>query len=299
MRRLRTCFVGFAIGTLGFVAGLYVAGRPATADDVPPPRMVNKEEPVHRSLDANLWMQTSAEYRACCYQAYNLARRRLNEKLRDVPAGGWAKPPAVVLDLDETVFDNSAFMTRLARNGLTYDQKTWDDFEKSGYNDVRLVAGAKEFLDEAKRLGVRIAYISNRSQKQELRDGTLNALELLGIEVAGRDLLCAEETSDKTARRAEVEKRYTVLLYLGDNLRDFHDGDFRSTIDNSRPGKGSDDLANIRGSIEKRASAVDRCADLFGREWIIFPNPSYGEWMKVAGRGDKDKELLMGQPRSR
>ena len=164
MRRLRTCFVGIAIGTLGFVAGLYVAGRPATADDIPSPRTVNKEEPLHRSLDANLWMQTSAEYRACCYQAYYLARRRLNEKLRDVPPGGWAKPPAVVLDLDETVFDNSAFMTRIARNGLTYDQKTWDDFEKNSYNEVRLVPGAKEFLDEAKRLGVRTAYISTRSQ---------------------------------------------------------------------------------------------------------------------------------------
>ena len=54
-----------------------------------------------------------------------------------------------------------------------------------------------------------------------------------------------------------------------------------------------------RVAVESRALAVDRCADLFGREWIIFPNPSYGEWMKVAGRGDKDRELLTGQPRPR
>jgi acid phosphatase len=260
MARIRVLLVGLALVALGFAAGLYVAGQPAAAEDAPAPRNVNKESPPNRSLDANLWMQTSAEYRACCYQAYNLARRRLIEKLRDVPPGGWAKPPAVVLDLDETVLDNFAFMTRLTRNNLGYDQKTWDDFEKNGFNEVRLVPGAKAFLDEAKRLGVRIAYISNRSQKQELRDGTLNALELLGIEVAGRDLLCAEETSDKTARRTEVEKRYTVLLYLGDNLRDFHDGDFRSTVDNSRPGKETVDVAKLRGAIESRALAVDRCS---------------------------------------
>ena len=42
--------------------------------------------------------------------------------------------------------------------------------------------------------------------------------------------------SDKTARRAEVERRYTVLLYLGDNLRDFHEGDFKSIVDNTKPG---------------------------------------------------------------
>jgi acid phosphatase len=284
------------MGILAFAAGYYVAGRPAVADNLPAPRNVNLESPPNRSLDANLWMQTSAEYRACCYQAYNLARWRLIEKLRDVTPHGWAKPPAVVLDLDETVLDNSGFQTRLTRNGLAFDQKTWDDWERNGYAQVRLVPGAKAFIDEAKRLGVRVVYITNRRQKQEYRDGTLSALELLEIEIPGRDLLGAEETSDKTARRADAERRYTVLLYLGDNLRDFHEGDFRSTIDNSRPGKGSDDPAKLREAIEKRAFAVDRCIDLFGREWIILPNPAYGEWAKVAGRGEKDKDLLVGQP---
>src|SRR5215218_2026064 len=95
-----------AVGLLGFAAGLYCATtRPAAAEPIPP-RVVNLEDPPHRSLDANLWMQSSAEYRACCLQAYNLARRRLIEKLAAEPPGRWAKPPAVVLDLDETVLDN-------------------------------------------------------------------------------------------------------------------------------------------------------------------------------------------------
>jgi 5'-nucleotidase (lipoprotein e(P4) family) len=285
------------IGFSGFAAGLVVAGRPVGADEAPVPRVVTREAPPNRSLDANLWMQVSAEYRACCHQAYNLARRRLVEKLRDIPPGGWAKPPAVVLDLDETVLDNSAFQTRLARNGLAFDEKTWEDWEKTGFPHVRLVPGAKAFIDDAKRLGVRIVYITNRKQKQEFRDGTLNALELLGVEVAGRDLLGAETTSDKTERRADVEKRYTILLFIGDNLRDFHEGDFRSTIDNTRPGKGSDDPARRRDAVRQRAMAVDRCSDLFGREWIILPNPAYGEWTKVLGLGEKDKDMLMGQPR--
>jgi 5'-nucleotidase (lipoprotein e(P4) family) len=299
MSRTRVCCLCLAIGTVGFLAGNFVAGRPTNAEDLPAPRNVNLESPPHRSLDANLWMQISAEYRACCYQAYNLARRRMIEKLHDAPPHGWAKPPAVVLDLDETVLDNSRFQTRLIRNGLTFDEKTWDDWEKTGFAQVGLVPGAKGFIDEAKRLGVRLVYITNRKQKQDFRDGTLQALERLGIEIAGRDLLCAEETSDKTARRAEAESRYTVLLYIGDNLRDLHEGDFRSTLDNARPGKGSDDPAKLREAIVKRAYAVDRCADLFGREWIILPNPAYGEWAKVLGRGEKDKDLLMGQPAPR
>ena len=124
MRRARIACPCLFVGFTGFATGLIVAGRPVVAEDLPAPPAVNKEEPLNRPLDANLWMQISAEYRACCYQAYNLARRRLIERLQSPPPGGWAKPPAVVLDLDETVLDNSAFQTRLTRNGLTYDDKT-------------------------------------------------------------------------------------------------------------------------------------------------------------------------------
>ncbi len=105
--------------------------------------------------------------------------------------------------------------------------------------------------------------------------------------------MCSEHWIHRTrpAAGADVENRYTVLLYIGDNLRDFHEGDFRTM--------GADKSASpakLREAIEKRAYAVDRCADLFGREWIILPNPAYGEWAKVLGRGKQDRDLLMGQP---
>jgi 5'-nucleotidase (lipoprotein e(P4) family) len=295
-----------AIGIAGFAAGLHVAGPRTAAEELPAPRTVVLENPPNRALDANLWMQISAEYRACCYQAYNLARRRLIEKVQAPPAGGWAKQPAVVLDLDETVLDNGEFQARLIRNGLAVDGATWNDWERTGFGQVRLVPGAKAFIDEAKRLGVAVVYITNRQQRKEFRISTGNALELLGIDVPSDQLLAAEEAfgpdgkptlvTDKTIRRAEIERRFTVLLYVGDNLRDFFDGDFKSTVDNSRPALRTDDPAKLRAAIEARATAVDRCEDLFGREWIILPNPSYGEWTKVLGLGAADKDRLTGQP---
>jgi 5'-nucleotidase (lipoprotein e(P4) family) len=296
MFRARQLSAFVAVGLAGFAAGLHVHTNRTAADDAPVPRTVTHENPPNRGLDANLWMQISAEYRACCYQAYNLARWRLTDKVQHVPPGGWARPPAVVLDLDETVLDNGAFQTRLIRNGLGFDQATWDDWEKNDFARVRLVPGAREFIREAKRLGVKPVYISNRSEKKELRAGTLKALELLGIEVPGEDLLCATNTSDKTERRRSVEARYTVLLYLGDNLRDLFEGDFKSTVDNLKPGSKTTDREKLRAAIEARAAAVDRCEDLFGREWIIFPNPAYGEWGKVLNNGVADQDLLMGQP---
>ncbi len=202
MCRTKVCCLCLATGIIGLVFGLKFSDRPAVADDLPAPRKVNLESPPNRSLDANLWMQISAEYRACCYQAYNIARRRLIEKLRDEPPHGWAKPPAVVLDLDETVLDNSEFQTQLIRNGLGFDSKTWENWEKTGFNQVRLVPGAKHFIQTAKKLGVKVVYITNRSQKLASRDGTLNALELLGVEVISTDVLGALDTSDKTRRRS-------------------------------------------------------------------------------------------------
>ena len=65
-----------AVGFAGFAAGVFVSGPRTAAEDLPAPRAVVREDPPNRSLDANLWMQISAEYRACCYQAYNLGRRR-------------------------------------------------------------------------------------------------------------------------------------------------------------------------------------------------------------------------------
>jgi len=284
-----------AVGLAGFAAGVLVTGPHSAAEDLPAPRVVVPEAPPNRSLDANLWMQVSAEYRACCYQSYNLARRRLTEKVQQVPPGGWAKPPAVVFDLDETVFDNGEFQTREVLNGIGYDQDTWNDWERTGAAQVRLVPGAKGFIDAAKQLGVAVVYITNRQQKKEFRDSTLNALGLLKIDVPDDNLLCATTTFDKSDRRAEVERRYTVLLYLGDNLRDFLEGDFKSLVDNTKSPKVTEP-AKLRAAIEARAAAVDRCEDLFGREWIILPNPTYGEWTKVLGLGVADRDRLTGQP---
>ena len=55
---------------------------------------------------ASLWMQTSAEFRALCYQAFNLARMNLDVFLDSHKS---AKPVAVIVDADETVIDNSAY----------------------------------------------------------------------------------------------------------------------------------------------------------------------------------------------
>ena len=53
---------------------------------------------------STLWYQHSAEMRAIYYQSFSLARLRVEQALSNA---GLEKPPAVVVDIDETILDNS------------------------------------------------------------------------------------------------------------------------------------------------------------------------------------------------
>jgi predicted secreted acid phosphatase len=56
-----------------------------------------------QSVMATLWFQRSAEYRALCYQAYNLAELRIKEYLAHPNS---EKPAAVIFDIDETLLES-------------------------------------------------------------------------------------------------------------------------------------------------------------------------------------------------
>ena len=250
-----------------------------------------QEDPLHRALDANLYMQISAEYRATCYQTFHFAFARLQEILRTRNPDG--RQSAIILDLDETVFDNGAFQARQVKSGAAYDQTAWDEFEAKGHDQIRLVPGAKEFLVAADKLGIALIYISNRNEKS--RESTLAAVKRLGLPLPGTDRvkLATDKTgSDKDSRRKEVFDAFDVVMLVGDNLRDFDDKPFRSTVDNTKPDRKSDDPAKLAAAIDARFKAVDERRGMFGKTWIILPNPAYGEWAKVLGNGAKDAELL-------
>ena len=67
------------------------------------------------------WHSQSAEYKALCIQAYNIARAKLDkELLKD-----HNKPIAIVADLDETVLNNTPFNEMLLEEDLTYNQDLW------------------------------------------------------------------------------------------------------------------------------------------------------------------------------
>lgn len=291
-----TGLVGLALGMAIASSQVLVAQVPPGRGDVGEPRAQETyfaPSPPDRSLDANLYMQTAAEYRACCYQAFNFATAVLRDRLRNRRAD--AKPSAIILDLDETVFDNSGFQAMLLRSGLTYDRRLWRDWQQNLQGRLALVPGAREFILTATQADVSVFYIGNT--REEHREAIEAAMRGFVIPVpTKKNLLLRDDRDlnpdDKTKRRESVTSGHDVLVSVGDNLRDFDETFAFVPV----PTK-SDPADQVDAAIDRRKRLVDAKRDYFGGYYIILPNPVYGEWMKPMNRGERDEDrLVMPRP---
>lgn len=209
-----------------------------------------------------LFTQHSGEYKALCYQAYASAKMQLPEAVAGV------EKPAVVLDLDETVLDNSPYTAWQILNDRPYTPETWDDWVNLA--EAEEVPGASDFLRFADSLGVRLMYISNRDTSQLAP--TIANMESLGLPQLTPDhFMLKSNTSDKTARREAVrESGYEIVMLVGDNLGDFTGGyDKPATND-------------------ERNRLADRHSDRFGSKYIVLPNTLYGTWEGALYNYDRD-----------
>ena len=232
---------------------------------VAPPAPTPVENPQAGALLADLWVQQSAEYRALCRQVYRNAAELIVDRLQ---RSRYAKPPAVVLDLDETVIDNSGFQTWLHHNRTSYSSEGWARWERwqAAQPEVVAVPGAVEFLRAMEEAGATPVFLSNR--KEEGRAHTVEVLKKLGVLDADDPdrLLLRTDTSSKTARREQVLRKWTIVALLGDNLADFDEA-YEATA----------------GDLATRNARVAEHAERWGADWFVLPNPTYGDWQQVLG----------------
>ena len=224
---------------------------------------------ARENMMATNWYQTSGEARALYLQGYNVATQRLKEYLKTPHT----KPYSIVLDLDETVLDNSPYQAENIILGRGYDSKSWDEWVNM--KKAKAVPGAKEFLQFADKNGVKIYYISDRTESQ--LEATIENLRAEGIPVQTNDSVLLKNKDDKSgkANRREYVKNHTQLIMLfGDNLSDF-------------------DLFSSK-SIDERNAKVEELSKEFGDRFIIFPNPLYGafETAIYGGKFPQAKEKL-------
>jgi acid phosphatase len=251
---------------------LFVSASCATHTAPPAQRTAAGSAAAHENLNAVLWVQTALEYEASALQAFRLAQMQLDAALADprwtaaIEQQGDASnlPPAVIVDVDETVLDNSYYQARMIRDNASYASATWDPWVEEAR--ATAVPGAVEFAQYAAKKGVTVFYVTNRTANLEAATRRNLAAENFPLTGTVDTVLVRGErpewsASAKGPRRAFVAGTYRILLLVGDDLGDF-------VVDGS-------------GTPEERETRAAAQSDWWGRRWIMIPNPTYGSWERA------------------
>ena len=212
-------------------------------------------------VGAILFMQKAAEFRALCYQAFNFGRWQLDadfdkKNLKSLPKDQRKMVRAVVVDIDETVLDNSPHQAELIKNRMPFTNSVWTAWVNR--RQAKPIPGAVEFLKYANSKGARVFYVSNRNEAE--KQGTIDNLKAVGFpDVSAETVLVRTTESSKEARRQSIMQKHRIVLLMGDNLND---------------------LSNTfeRKSVADRFSEVDKAKDVWGKKYIVLPNAMYGDW---------------------
>lgn len=210
-------------------------------------------------LYALAWKQTAAEYQALYYQGFNIARMHVQAALDARQPG---EPPlAIVTDVDDTVLHSLTYWGHLVQRNMDFfDDAIWDRWVEA--NRVTATPGAAEFLAFCAANGVEVFYVTSRDQGENTLELALANLRLVDFPFVDEAHVTAlRESSNKEPRQEEIMAQYNVVTFLGDNLNDFRRKYY------------------IRGDVEGRIAAMAQDKDKFGHEYVIFPNPTDGQWL--------------------
>ena len=241
--------------------------------------------PAHDNLDAIVWLQTSTEYAAAAASAYTMAAVALRELAKTET--GRTDTMSVVMDIDETVLDNSPYQAQLVYDEATYDGETWDEW--IALRAASPVPGAVDFIRTSQSLGFHVAFITNRTCRPRpgiaedcpQKEDTLANLEDAGVDTGSttlflrgdrpsdrcRPLLSESDqaeggwSSDKTSRRECVGLDYDVVMLFGDQLGDFTE--------------------ETGVSAESGRDTAAKYREYWGKTWFMLPNPTYGGWRPI------------------
>lgn len=237
--------------------------------------------PANDQLDAVLWTQTSIEHELIYRQLFANATRQLDVALADpswdalpfAPRNLAGLPPAVVVDVDETLLDNVPLNARDIINNQVYSYDRWNTWVEQA--KAQALPGSVAFLQAARQKGIQVYYLTNREHSQVA--ATAKNLRLRGFPIESDAQILAASTPTghcesagygKNCRRQWVANHARVLLMAGDSLGDFVQAE-HNTLDAQR-------------------KAVEPYVNWLGQRWFLLPNPSYGNWYS-APYGDDER----------
>ena len=237
--------------SMALAAAMPALGQNATRND---------RDIENNLLMAMAWKQTAAEFRALYHQGFNIARMRVEIALAQKQDD--SLPLAVISDVDETLLLANDYWGYLITQGQDFfDDASWDRW----IEENRAVAspGALEFLNFCMSNSVEIFYVTNRDQGEatvQLAIENLNAVGFPLVDTAHLRVL--RESSNKELVQQQIREDYEVVALLGDNLNDFARRYYSTDVD-------------------QRMSLMEQDKERYGRDYILFPNPTDGHWIRA------------------
>ena len=247
---------------------------------------------THERLNGVLWLQTSAEYQAIVAVTFRQAAARVLDLKKQfdagkkLPSAAVEQPgentrrlrPAVIVDIDETLLDNSPMSAELIERREGWNDKIWTDWVERRQADY--IRGADDFVRKVRAAGVDVYFVTNRKASEE----NCTIEDMKPVVVTDAELLASGESdpvtgevwqNEKTARRRAIARDRWILALVGDDLADF--------------------IPGVRENVtpEQRTAAMEKNLDRFGDRWFLLPNPVYGSWeFAIVNPNDKDGSQL-------
>lgn len=216
----------------------------------------DSEDPVSPlGLDIR-WYQRAAERRAMTAQAYAHATQKVAAKVAAGVPANWG----VVMDIDETTLNNSAYQRARADLGLGYSPASWTVWVNQ--KAATPLDGALAFTQKVKQLGGKVVFVSNRMGVTECPQ-TEDNLHATGFVYDA--VLCRVPgmPSEKNTRFEQVKTGtgtglppLEIVAFVGDNIQDF---------------------PALTQELRKQPEAAFAA---FGEKFFMVGNPMYGSWEK-------------------
>ena len=229
-------------------------------------------EKTHTLSNAVVYQTSSKEYPVLSSFVYNQAIAALPTRFAD--------GDVVVMDVDETVLDNSTYQQERESVGLGYSSKSWADWVKR--EEATLVPGVAAFIDEVVARNGKVALITNRNKALDShtwnnllaqglplttsntcvvgrtaedkeavgQEGMVNDKDLRRMQLTQGKIACSNTSKDATSTWAVP---HTIIMQIGDNIEDV-------------------------GGVTQESANVQSLMPRVGTEIFILPNPMYGSW---------------------
>ena len=254
--------------SITLAAAMPALGQSATSND----RIIE-----NNLMMAMAWKQTAAEFRALYHQGFNIARMRVEIALAQKQDD--SLPLAIISDVDETLLLANDYWGYLITQGQDFfDDASWDRW----IEENRAVAspGALEFLNFCVSNSVEIFYVTNRDQGETTVQLAIENLTAVGFPLVDTaHMRVLRESSNKELVQQQIREDYEVVALLGDNLNDFARRYYSTDVD-------------------QRMSLMEQDKDRYSRDYILFPNPTDGHWIRAIfgesepAASDENRDIL-------